>query len=209
MKENKKQKKSNPVAKDLRTPKYKQRLVENKKIYDRKKEVAVPEALSDSLFHPKITGKQRKFILLLVHSEGLRTATHCAINAGYAKESAVVRASELQNPERYPLVAKAIESERRAIVERYKCTQERSLSTLARIRDQASESGNWNAAVAAETRRGQIAGLYVDKKEILTGTIDSMNREEVEKKLQDLKEQYSITADFEELKEMKQIENKA
>ena len=29
------------------------------------KEVQLPEALSDSLFHPKITGKQRKFILLL------------------------------------------------------------------------------------------------------------------------------------------------
>ena len=53
----------------------------------------------------------------------------------------------------------------RANVDRYRCTQERSLSTLARIRDKASESGNWNAAVAAETRRGQIAGLYVDKKE--------------------------------------------
>ena len=44
----------------------------------------------------------------------------------------------------------------------------------------------YNAAVAAETRRGQIAGLYVDKKEILTGTIDSMSRDEVEKKLQEL-----------------------
>ena len=176
---------------------------------ENKKELTLPEPLSDALFHPKITGKQRKFIILLVHSEGLHTATHCAFNAGYAKDSAVVRASELQNPEKYPLVAKAIESERRAIVERYKCTQERSLSTFARIRDKASESGNWNAAVAAETRRGQIAGLYVDKKEILTGTIDSMNREEVEKKLQDLKEQYSITADFEELKDMKQIDNKS
>jgi NAD-dependent DNA ligase len=53
---------------------------------------------------------------------------------------------------------------------------------------------------------GQIAGLYVDKKEILTGTIDSMSREEVEKKLQDLKEQYSIETTFEEVKE---LENKS
>ena len=35
---NKKQKKSNPIAKDLRTSKYKQRLVANKKTYNRKKE---------------------------------------------------------------------------------------------------------------------------------------------------------------------------
>ena len=88
------------------------------------------------------------------------------------------------------LVAKAIDAERRASVERYKCSQERSLSTVARIRDAASSAGNYNAAVAAETRRGQIAGLYVDKKEILTGTIDSMSRDEVEKKLQELKENH-------------------
>ena len=46
----------------------------------------------------------------------------------------------------------------------------------------------------------------VDKKEILTGTIDSMSRDEVEKKLQDLKEQYSIETTFEEVKE---LENKS
>jgi hypothetical protein len=80
---------------------------------------------------------------------------------------------------------------------------------LARIRDQASTSGNWNAAVTAETRRGQIAGLYVDKKEILTGTIDSMNRNEVEEKLLELKKQFSIDADFDVLKDMKKVEQKA
>ena len=170
------------------------------------KELLIPEAMSDALYDDKITPKQRKFILLLVHSEGLKTATQCAIEAGYAAGSAVVRAAELQNPEKFPLVAGAIEAERRAIADRYKCSQERSLSTLARIRDAASSAGNYNAAVAAETRRGQIAGLYVDKKEILTGTIDSMSRDEVEKKLQELKEQYSIETTFEEVKE---LENKS
>ena len=37
IKKNKKQKKSNPIAKDLRTPKYTQRSIKNKKIYNRKK----------------------------------------------------------------------------------------------------------------------------------------------------------------------------
>ena len=170
------------------------------------KDIFIPQPMSDALFDEKITPKQRKFILLLVHSEGLKTATQCAVEAGYAKRSAFMVASRLQNVDKYPHVVKAIDSEVRANVDRYRCTQERSLSTLARIRDQASASGNWNAAVAAETRRGQIAGLYVDKKEILTGTIDSMSREEVEKKLQDLKEQYSIETSFEEIKE---LENKS
>ena len=170
------------------------------------KELIVPEAFSDALFDRKLSEKQRRFVLFLVHSEGLKTATQCAIDAGYAPGSARVRASELQHPEKSPLTAKAIEMERRAVLDRYKCSQDRSLATLARIRDAASSAGNYNAAVAAETRRGQIAGLYVDKKEILTGTIDSMSREEVEKKLQDLKEQYSIETTFEEVKE---LENKA
>ena len=38
IKKTKKQKKSNPIAKDLRTLKYKQRLITNKKTYNRKKE---------------------------------------------------------------------------------------------------------------------------------------------------------------------------
>ena len=61
-------------------------------------ETPLPEALSDLLFDRNITQKQRKFILLFVHSEGLKTATQCAIDAGYAAGSARVRASELQNP---------------------------------------------------------------------------------------------------------------
>tara|TARA_Y100000590_G_scaffold387676_1_gene461440 strand:+ start:878 stop:1000 length:123 start_codon:yes stop_codon:yes gene_type:complete len=36
-KKSKKQKKMNPIAKDLRTPKYQQRTIKNKKIYNRKK----------------------------------------------------------------------------------------------------------------------------------------------------------------------------
>ena len=170
------------------------------------KELIVPEAFSDALFDRKLSEKQRRFVLFLVHSEGLKTATQCAIDAGYAPGSARVRASELQHPEKSPLTAKAIEMERRAVLDRYKCSQDRSLATLARIRDAASSAGNYNAAVAAETRRGQIAGLYVDKKEILTGTIDSMSRDEVEQKIQDLKKQYSIETTFEEIKE---LENKA
>ena len=54
-------------------------------------EVKLPDALSDALFDRNITQKQRKFILLYVHSEGLKTGTQCAIDAGYAAGSAKVR----------------------------------------------------------------------------------------------------------------------
>ena len=35
----KNKKKQNPIAKDLRSPKYKQRTVKNKKVYNRKKKI--------------------------------------------------------------------------------------------------------------------------------------------------------------------------
>ena len=56
-------------------------------------DVLIPEAYSDALFDRKLSEKQRRFILFLVHSEGLKTATQCAVDAGYAPGSARVRAS--------------------------------------------------------------------------------------------------------------------
>ncbi len=46
----------------------------------------------------KLTGQQIKFANLLIAEEGRLTATQCAIQAGYAKDSARQAASKLQNP---------------------------------------------------------------------------------------------------------------
>jgi phage terminase small subunit len=47
-----------------------------------------------------LTEMQKKFAYELVTNEGRKTKTECAIDAGYDKESAHVRASELTNPRR-------------------------------------------------------------------------------------------------------------
>jgi len=39
--QNEKSKKNNPMAKDLRTPKYKQKTIKSKKIYNRKKKSSI------------------------------------------------------------------------------------------------------------------------------------------------------------------------
>ena len=44
----------------------------------------------------KLTEQQIKFANLLVAEEGRKTATQCAIEAGYAKDSARQHASKLQ-----------------------------------------------------------------------------------------------------------------
>ena len=80
------------------------------------------------------------------------------------------------------------------------------MQELARLRERSLTEKSFSAAVNAERLRGQAAGLYVDRKEIRTGTIDSMEREEVEKAIQKLKEDHSIETSFEEIKE---LENKS
>ena len=57
---------------------------------------------------------------------------------------------------------------------------------LARLRDKALNEKSYSAAVNAERLRGQAAGLYIDRKEIRTGSIDDMSREEVLKKLKEV-----------------------
>jgi len=47
VKKTQKKKKSNPIAKDLRTSKYKQRLVANTKIYNRKKNIVQKSSLNE------------------------------------------------------------------------------------------------------------------------------------------------------------------
>ena len=56
----------------------------------------------------KLTEAQVKFANLLVCEEGRKTATQCAIEAGFAKDSARQYASLLQHPKKYPLVVQYI-----------------------------------------------------------------------------------------------------
>ena len=46
----------------------------------------------------KLTEMQMKFAHEIVTNEGRKNATECATDAGYTKDTAVVKASQLQNP---------------------------------------------------------------------------------------------------------------
>ncbi len=43
-------------------------------------------------------------------------------------------------------------------------------------------------AVQAEYRRGQLAGFYVDRKEVVTASLDNMTRPELEAKLKEIRD---------------------
>ena len=133
-----------------------------------------------------LTPKQRKFVQELVSNDTQLSAEECAIRAGYAKESAVVRASELQNPKLYPKVVSEIQIFREQTNKRYAVDKGSHVRQLARLRDGAVDRGQYGPAVVAEYRRGQIAGLYIEKKVSLTGSIDNLTREQAIKKFNEL-----------------------
>jgi len=99
----------------------------------------------------------------------------------------------------FPLVVEEIERLRREWQEKYKVSYSRHIKRLDDLSRGAEEAGNWAAAVAAEKSRGQAAGLYIDRKEILTGSIDQLSKVEVEEKLREIEKQFSINTDVIEI----------
>jgi hypothetical protein len=138
-----------------------------------------------------LTGKEWKFVTELVTGDGRVTLKEAAIRAGYKPTSASVMAWKLTNPEINPHVVSAIQAYRAELNSKYNTSYERHMKDLQLIRDKALDAGAYAAAVQAEYRRGQALGsIYIDRKEIRHGTIDSMSKEEVQRKLDELKALY-------------------
>ena len=138
-----------------------------------------------------MNAKEWKFVQEYVSGDGRVTLKEAAIRAGYTTASASVMAWKLTNPKEYPHVVAAIQAYRAELASKYNTSYERHMRDLQIIRDKAMDNGAWAAAVQAEYRRGQALGtISVERKEIRHGTIDSMSKEEVQRKLEELKQLY-------------------
>lgn len=138
-----------------------------------------------------LSPKEWAFVQEYVTRDGTMTRTEAAIRAGYTPNAAREAVTRLLDPARSPHVVAAVNELRNELAEKYGTTFERHMRDLQMIRDKAIEAGAWSAAVQAEYRRGQALGtIYVDRKEVRIGTIDSMSKEEVIRKLQEIKQIY-------------------
>ena len=133
-----------------------------------------------------LTDKQRIFVQIYTENEGRLTPTECARQAGYAEDRANTTASELLNGKRFPKVVEAVLARRAELQKTHEVKLDKHVQELARLREKSLAEKSYSAAVNAERLRGQAAGLYIDRKEIRTGSIDSMSREEVLKALSDI-----------------------
>ena len=152
----------------------------------------------------RLTEQQIKFANLLISEQGRMTATACAIEAGYAKDSARQAASKLQNPKLFPLVVQYIGEIREEWQKQFEVTFGNHIAELAKLRNEARDKKAWSAAVNAEVARGKAAGLYIEQKIIRTGKLEDLSTEELESRMKQIIDDYSPIlegVEFEELKE--------
>jgi phage terminase small subunit len=138
-----------------------------------------------------LTAQEWKFVQEVAANFGEISLKEAALRAGYNATHAKSVGSMLTDPKVSPHVVGAIQEMRQELAEVYGTTYERHMRDMQRIRDAALAAGNFGAAVQAEFRRGQALGtIYVERKEVRYGTIDSMSKDEVQQELQRLKDVY-------------------
>tara|TARA_R110002051_G_scaffold298575_1_gene365469 strand:+ start:371 stop:844 length:474 start_codon:yes stop_codon:yes gene_type:complete len=140
----------------------------------------------------RLSEQQKKFCELLVYNEGRKTPTECAKEAGYAEGSCHVRASELRNPNKFPLVVKYIGEIRTEIQQKYEVSFEKHVTELGRIREEALAKGAFSAAANAEVARGKAAGLYIEQKMVITGKLEDLSVEQLEDKMKKIYEDNKV-----------------
>ena len=150
------------------------------------------EIVANPRVEKQITPKQEEFCKIYVCED--ISQTEAAIRAGYSVKSAHAIASQLLNGQRYPQVVNRIKELKQELAKKFEVTFEGHVKKLAEIRDLAMQDGNYASAVAAEKSRGQAAGLYIDRKEILHGKIDQMSKDELMREIAKLQKDYPALA---------------
>tara|TARA_R100001143_G_scaffold1226_1_gene3379 strand:- start:18 stop:542 length:525 start_codon:yes stop_codon:yes gene_type:complete len=113
---------------------------------------------------PTLTEGQMKFGELLIYESGRLSPAECAFKAGY-KTRPRQSASELRNPKIYPLVAKYINELRQEVQEKYGINYQSHLQEMAKLREESRKHKQFSPAITAEKYRGQVGGLYIDRRE--------------------------------------------
>jgi hypothetical protein len=148
----------------------------------------------DIVVNPKkekgLTEKQEKFCRIYATEDVTRT--EAARLAGYSDTTAPIAGSRFLNGRDHPQIIVRIAEIKEELSRKYEVSFDGHVRQLAKIRDMALDKGNYTAAVAAEKSRGQVAGLYISRSEILVGKIDQMSREEVLAEIAKLQSQFPV-----------------
>ena len=136
-----------------------------------------------------LTPKQRLFCDILVANWGEITYAEACKQAKYEganeKDYSAI-ASRLLNRRLNPHIAKYLDRKYEEEVNKFKKDKLKRFKRLDHLSKQAEKNKQFNVSVQAEFRSGQLAGLYVDKREVKVSGLEGMTRIELEKKLKEL-----------------------
>ena len=136
----------------------------------------------------ELTEQQKKFVDLLVANWGQIKKVDACSQAGYKskKGKPYEMASKLLNPDLNPHVCRYLEKKLQQELDKYEKDKLRRYKTFERLRDGAEQKGQYTGAINSEYRAGQMAGMFVDKKEVTHVGLEGMSREQLEKRLSEL-----------------------
>jgi len=145
------------------------------------------------LINKPLTEKQKKFSEIYCTYKGVLSNQECAVKAGYAKDSAYARATELLNPKICPHVVKYIYEIEDDIKTKYEISKDSHMAELWRIREEAKNKNQTLVRLRAEELRGKLMGYYVDKKQTLNvnKTLHDLTEEELKQKQIDIENRFS------------------
>jgi hypothetical protein len=138
-----------------------------------------------------LTPKQKMFVEILVQDWGSITQHEALQRAGYNckdENSAKSTASQLLSRKTSPHVAKYFDKRFEQELKKYESDNLRRFKRLDRLSKKSEDKEQFAAAINAEYRSGQLAGAYVDKREVRVSGLEGMSREELESKLKELSE---------------------
>jgi len=154
-----------------------------------------------------LTAKQRKFVDIYVANFGYISKTEAARQAGYTAKDPNTIAAKLTNPNRNPHVVRYLEKKLAQEQGKY-ANKLRSYKRFEKFGNDAANKNQFASAINAEFRSGQLAGMYVDKKEVTHNTLEGMSREQLEKRLSELEKKIGEGKNIIDVTPEKSIENK-
>ena len=131
---------------------------------------------SDGKRHRPLLPKHKKFCRLYV--EGMSAAA-AARKSGFTKDMIGSKVQGSAMLRKNPLVGNFIIELLEKQKQRAEVSVVSHLTELSHLRDEAKDSGQIAAAISAEVSRGKVAGLYIDRKEVMVSKMESMSSEDL------------------------------
>jgi len=137
----------------------------------------------------ELTLKQKAFVDIYVSNWGEISKTEAASRAGYQsvkKEGPSEIASRLTDPNKNPHVVRYMEMRYAQELKKHEGDKLKKYKRFETLSKKAEDKKQFGHAINAEYRSGQMAGFFIDKKEVTHVGLEGMSREQLEKRLSEL-----------------------